>query len=303
MLSAGIAGEKGWKAVTASALGLYWWNPIREPRDLQWLVRRERRTWVRMAAHGSRSLKNFGDELSRKVVTEATGRATTWSAPHKAELFAIGSILEKHAATDSQARIWGSGLRVGEHLPLSIDSRDVLAVRGHETLGRQLLPADLPVGDPGLIARSVYGKQSRRRGTILIPHFLAFGDRANDSVIAAARASGIRVVPPTSAVDEVCGSIGGAELVITSSLHGLIVGHALGTPTILAAFGASAEPGFKYGDYMSVFGRSPRFWSMDDLLKNGFEEARRHAIEECEAVDARVDHIVERLIEAAAVFR
>lgn len=289
--------------MSQSALRLYWWNPIREPRDLQWLLRTERRSWVRMAGFGSRSVKNFGDELSRRVVTEATGRPTVWSPPRTAELFGIGSVIEKHAETGSRARIWGSGLRVGEAGPLPIGAGDVLAVRGDGTRGRLGLSPATPLGDPGLIARSIYRRPARRKGIVLLPHFLAFGETANDSVIEAASHAGMRVLPPTSPVDEVCNSIAAADLVVTSSLHGLIVGHAVGTPTVLTAFDASAEPGFKYHDYMSAFGRAPRFWTLRDLLTSGLEKARVHAAAERDAVDGPIDHLVERLVTVASVLR
>jgi pyruvyltransferase len=57
---------------------------------------------------------------------------------------------------------------------------------------------------------------------------------------------------PKSMIDRITDS----SLVLTSSLHGLILGHALGTPTQLVSWDshAQSEPDFKYADYFSSIG-------------------------------------------------
>jgi hypothetical protein len=61
---------------------------------------------------------------------------------------------------------------------------------------------------------------------------------------------------------EVVRAIGGAPIVYTSSLHGLIVADALGVPAALLRFSGpklSGEPEFKYVDYFESVGSSPRW--------------------------------------------
>jgi hypothetical protein len=49
-----------------------------------------------------------------------------------------------------------------------------------------------------------------------------------------------------------------SSLVLTSSLHGLILGHSLGVPTQLVSWNGdgAGEPDFKYADYFSSIGES-----------------------------------------------
>jgi len=284
-----------------SPINLYWWSPIREPRDLQWLVRTERAAWRGMSAHRSWSLRNFGDELSRLALAEATGRAVRWASPGKADVFGIGSILHKHHTAGSDAVVWGSGSRTG--LKPDGHSPRMIAVRGELTRDLYGGAPDLPLGDPGLLARALFAAGAARGSTVLVPHYSIFGTTVGRSAIQAASALGMKVVPPTMPVDMVCQTIADARLVISSSLHGLIVGHATGTPTILTTFGRTTEPDFKYHDYMSPFDRAPIVVPMTDILRDGASRWEEAAVEEVEAVSPGVDRLVEGLIKAAGSIR
>ncbi|WP_167288806.1 polysaccharide pyruvyl transferase family protein [Nocardioides seonyuensis] len=179
----------------------------------------------------------------------------------------------------------------------------LLAVRGALTREVYGESADLPLGDPGLLARALYKSRSPRSKVILLPHFSAFGTVSGRQSIQAGAAKGMHVLPPTLAVDDVCQAIADARLVITSSLHGLIVGHATRTPTILCTFGHTQEPDFKYFDYMSPYRRSPTLVPFSHLLEHGVRNWEEAAAEEVEAVSDEIDDLIEGLLAAAGPLR
>lgn len=283
-------------------MSVYWWSPSRDARIALWELRRNRAAWVSMTAHGGWSLRNFGDELSPRVVAEVSGRRTRWAAPESADVIAVGSVLEHAAAVDARGLVWGAGVRHPDLAPAAWAQRHrsrILAVRGALTRDALGLELDTPLGDPGLIARSLYGRSARPHGIVVVPHFLAFNRPDARSLMAAARADGMRVVPPSASYDRICEEVSRAELVLTSSLHGMVVADALDCPVQLVSFGRTAEPAFKYSDYESVFGLSSSFRSFTDVLDGGMAAAREAARGRLDAVSARIDDVVERLVHSA----
>lgn len=84
-------------------------------------------------------------------------------------------------------------------------------------------------GDPGLLLSRVFPQNARaathRIG--LIPHFVdlpAFRDID--------LADGVRLIDVTQPVEKVAAAIASCEATISSSLHGLIVSHAYGVPSM-----------------------------------------------------------------------
>ena len=133
-------------------IDLYWWSPSRSPRSALWEVRRNRVAWSSMLAYGGRPLQNFGDELSRRVVSEVTGRRVRWAPPEAADATAIGSVLEHIAAVDGPGMIWGTGLRRPEFPPSDWARQRpsrFLAVRGKLTVMRSRCLPTFPSVIPG----------------------------------------------------------------------------------------------------------------------------------------------------------
>lgn len=232
---------------------LFWWNPRRDARSFASEMRHHSRAWREMRRSGGRWFANFGDELSRVAVEEATGARRRWATIGRADLVAVGSILELHFQAPGTARIWGSGLREPSKFVPPHAISGVIAVRGHMTRRAMGLAAGTPVGDPGLLVRSLFTRPGRTAGVVVIPHFSAFNSSVGRSLIRELKATGARIIPPSAPVALVCTAIASAEHVITSSLHGQVVSDALGVPVTLASFGATREPLEKYLDYQSVF--------------------------------------------------
>lgn len=285
-----------------NTLRAFWWRPGQHPRSLLSEVRHNWRAWPRMRRWGGQWLRNFGDELSAISLELATGRRVVWSPLDRAEVVGIGSILELYLDGAGPARIWGSGLRNPDVMH-AIDASKVLAVRGAKTRDALGLPHGTSLGDPGLLAGMRF--ESRyRSGTLCVPHFSVFNTAESVATLKQFRSNGITIMPPAQDVAEVCSAIANAEFLLTSSLHGLIVADAVGTPCALVGFRNSKEPAHKYHDYMSIFGHEPRFHDARDVATDPrLRNVRDLAESRTSEIGQKVGDVVESLILAAKPLR
>ncbi|MBT0993100.1 hypothetical protein KIN34_02175 [Cellulomonas sp. DKR-3] len=244
------------------SIDLYWWRPTRSARALAGELVRRGGAWARMLAQQTPRMTNFGDEFSAIALGELTGARVRWAAASRARVYGIGSILTVYARERSEARVFGSGLRGAPATPWTVPAERVLAVRGTLTRDALGLPDDTVLGDPGLVVGSLdLGVGPRVRRPLVLPHFGAVGSAPARSALASMRAGGYDVVLPNAAPLEVARRIAAAPFLATSSLHGLVFAHALGTPARLVTFPGvpHQEPLFKYDDYLSALGDRARF--------------------------------------------
>jgi pyruvyltransferase len=199
---------------------------------------------------------NVGDYLSKVIVAEVLSLRDleiTDKVDKNLRLFAIGSVL--HFAKSHEC-VWGSGVN-GKIDPAMhrFSSLDVRAVRG--PLTREFLRArgiDVPeiYGDPGLLMPLLFPAALLQpdRGTqpyIVIPHLHEapekFADFTEQLLLPTAK--------PATFVSEMLR----ARLVVSSSLHGIILAEAYGIPAIFIDSN-NGESRFKYDDYYQGTGRS-----------------------------------------------
>lgn len=236
------------------SLRAFWWSPLRSPR----LVIGERHNlsaWASLGLRTRRPMLNFGDELSPIVLAHVTNRRIEWAPPASAEVVAIGSVLDLVASRGARGLAWGTGLRDPEKAQRVDPSvLRMVAVRGHDTRRALGLPADTPVGDPGLLAaRFVPDALKKSARPALVPHFTQWNSREGRGVISRL-AEEFDVLPPTMPPLDMIEAVARAPFVYSSSLHGVVVAHAVGTPAVLLRPGSgdSSEPDWKYGDYASA---------------------------------------------------
>ena len=198
---------------------------------------------------------NFGDKLT-SLIFEYFGIAHVWSSPQRAQVFGIGSILEA-IPRDFSGVVWTSGQK-HETTRKDLLGAKVLALRGPETVRRTQLsaPAEIAVGDGGLLVDLVARPVERRYKLGIVPHFVD----ADDPIIASvAKTSGeIAVIDVCGPTLEVIEQIGQCEHILSSSLHGLIVADSLGIPGEWIELNHGPEKveghGFKFRDYFAVYG-------------------------------------------------
>lgn len=254
--------------------------------------------WMHAARVGGVPLRNFGDELSARVVEYAFGREARWSSAGRADLFAVGSIVEKAVAARKACDIWGSGVRGHSALATPSARMRFSAVRGQFSRAALGLDVSTALGDPALLLREQVGRVGGGSNVVFIPHYHAFNSRANREAIEQGKNRGWQIVSPTQSLETVLEAMRGACIVLSSSLHGKIVADAMGVPSIFVSFKNRTEPDFKYQDYLSVWNQQLHFHPVDELVEmpqRVMDRARR----ERDEIDAMIDSVNANLLRAA----
>ncbi len=199
---------------------------------------------------------NFGDAINPLIVSHVSGRDVAWAEPQDADLFAIGSVMPfvRQAANASERRplVWGSGCLNAMRRDF-VERATFAAVRGPlsaEWLGLSVTR----FGDPALLMPDVLGAPVAADGKVrIVPHF-----KLLDQTRRAARSLGdeVEVVDVRDDALDVVRRIAASRLVLSSSLHGLIVADAFGIPNLwLDPDGNHRSPRFKFYDYACAVGR------------------------------------------------
>lgn len=211
---------------------------------------------------------NFGDDLSHVIVEKIVGRPIAFrSLDSKGQiLLAAGSIL--HYARDGDV-IWGSGFRENPLSENRFQVLDVRAVRGPRTrkfLQKKGIDCPKVYGDPAILMSTLfpeYKNQEKIYDYIIIPNI----GEINCFILYK------NVVLPTLPWTEIVEKMNQSRLVISSSLHGIIVAESYGIPARLLKM-TWLESILKYQDYYESTGR-PDFkyaTSVQEALQMGGEE-------------------------------
>ena len=208
--------------------------------------------------------RNFGDELNYYILKSLTRMPVSnytdicsWGRKGKPDLLFIGSLVEDFTTPDTV--IWGSGALYGGNRPLRNKPRKVYAVRGQLTR-KYLLDnnVDCPevYGDPALLCPLLYIPSLEKKYKIgMIPHV----DELNHNVVKSLEEKGIHIIKLVGyddwhyVIDEICQ----CEIILSSSLHGLIIADAYGVPNVWVTISGKLLGGtFKFFDYFSGVGRT-----------------------------------------------
>lgn len=282
-------------------IGAYWWSPLRSARTLAAEARSNAAAWAVMASRNHGRVYNFGDEITPYVLRELTGEKIGWRPPSRADVFAVGSILEIYGKRARGAKIFGSGIRSGAWPFAPVAPLAVCSVRGTHTRDALGLAGETPLGDPGLaVAMLDVGTVRRSLRPAVVPHFGTFGSREGQDAVSALRAAGFDVLLPNTNALDMVRRIASASYVVTSSLHGMVFAHALGIPAVLTSFSGHAEPSFKYDDYMSVFRQRARFSALDDpAVLGGDRSVEQRKVDDAETIKSMVPGVLDSMRGAA----
>lgn len=207
--------------------------------------------------------ENLGDYLSKVVVSHFMIKKKGEINLKSHTLYAIGSILGMRC---QDAIVWGSGiLNTSKHRMMNIkfSSLDIRAVRGPKTRQELLkLGKNCPAiyGDPAILMPEIFVPkiQTKKHKITLIRHYAdenIIPDNFNINVL------DIITKDYENFITEICQS----ELVISSSLHGIILAETYGIPAmLLLPKGANT---FKYEDWYSSTDR------FDVVIAHSIEEA------------------------------
>ncbi|WP_424991757.1 polysaccharide pyruvyl transferase family protein [Nocardioides ochotonae] len=200
----------------------------------------------------SRPVNNFGDVLGPVLIERLLMTRSLRPPGSSGRLLSVGSILTMAREGDV---VWGSGVN-GKllHQDHVVDGVDFRAVRG--PLTRDFLVhrgAIVPevYGDPGLLVGALW-PELRASVPLTLNSNVLYVPNMHD--LASYADFGSQVLSPTRPLLECMRRIADSSFVIASSLHGVILAESFGVPARIVR--SSAEPEFKYYDYLLGSGRS-----------------------------------------------
>lgn len=195
------------------------------------------------------AIENWGDLVGPYLVKKITGAepipAYSSKRPH---LLAVGSIL---ARSTGASRVWGAGF-ISENETLTCSPSQIAAVRGLHSL-RMVeqfgFSAPEVVGDPALLMPRFYLPMPMSKHTRigLIPHYAELTMFRDVQL-----PPGVRIIDVRKGVEAFVDDLCSCEVVLSSSLHGLIAADAYSIPNLWIEFsGKVIGGGFKFNDYYS----------------------------------------------------
>lgn len=226
---------------------------------------------------------NWGDDINYWFLKELADKKIfnysnliAWMIPKSENnILAIGSIIESHCKSNSI--IWGSGAMNAQHI-LQCRPAKVLAVRGPLTRNLMLSKGiDCPMvyGDPALLLSLYYHPKVEKKYKVgIIPHYM---DLRNPLIEKILKSSDDIILINLKSYDdwhEIPDKINECEMILSSSLHGLIVSDTYNVPNVWVSFSNEVIGGgeFKFMDYFASVKRNTmkpiKIESMADFSKS-----------------------------------
>lgn len=235
---------------------LHWWKEFRED-----------------------GLQNYGDlmskylvkKLSKKIVIATRSKSNRYLKRFfKSYYIAIGSVI---GASNKNSIVWGSGIITKDQ---EVNNATFLAVRGPQTRKRLLkLNFNVPeiYGDPAiLLPNFIKDKQEKKYDIGIIPHFVDY-EMIKQTISEDKDMKIINLL--TNSVEKTTKEILECKSIISSSLHGVIVGQAYGIESLWVKFSNNLSgDDIKFFDY---------YQSMEIDFKNSIDinvkDLNKHLIE------------------------
>lgn len=193
-------------------------------------------------------LQNWGDALNPVLVEHLSGRkAQHLESPFYERYLVVGSVL---GSANSRARVWGSGfIRQGETV---IDKpRAIYAVRGPLSRAALLnagIACPAVYGDPALLLPRFFNPEVAKRYTVgIIPHYV---DKGHPWLARYRGDHRVLIINIEGRIRDFVREVKSCDVILSSSLHGLICADAYGVPNAWVRFSDKVIGGdFKFRDY------------------------------------------------------
>lgn len=222
--------------------------------------------------------KNFGDELSPYIVSELSGCkikpiypihlktnnpfrfvfrilnyifhygpisfANNLLRMRKRHVVGLGSIIN---VANKKSIVWGSGIMSQTDRIREADFRIVRGPLTQERIKSLGYNSPIEMGDPGLLLSLIYKPQKTKKYRVgIIPHVKDYQKLASFISNKAILIINLQTIDVKKILDE----INSCEMLISSSLHGLIISHSYAIPALWFRFGNSiVGDESKYFDY------------------------------------------------------
>ncbi|QQG50890.1 MAG: polysaccharide pyruvyl transferase family protein [Candidatus Saccharibacteria bacterium] len=192
---------------------------------------------------------NFGDEITPYLIEYIWGRKCVWTDVPTCELAGAGSIIGV-LQTESKGnviKVWGSGF-IEEGDDNDCSNLDFYAVRG--PLSRQRVKADrkIALGDPGLLSNLAFEPSRQKKYKVgIVAHYV---DKESPFLDKIKNDPTYLLIDPLQTPAKVAKDITSCELVLSSSLHGLIVADSFAVPNFWMPLSDNLTGGsYKFNDY------------------------------------------------------
>jgi len=179
---------------------------------------------------------NFGDELGA-IILRKLGFKVRRTSFIKAEYLLTGTVLDPAEIKNPNAVVIGSGsgyTHDAEH------NFKVLAVRGKLTA--DCLKVDAPLGDLGLLASRIWVKQPAQYNIGVVRHYVDQDEYPFADI----------VIDATEPAEEVIKKISSCRVIMSSSLHGIIIADSYGIPNMRIARDDVITGDWKWLDHKSA---------------------------------------------------
>ncbi|MDX9746715.1 MAG: polysaccharide pyruvyl transferase family protein [Syntrophales bacterium] len=232
--------------------------------------------------------KNFGDWLSPLLVEAISGCQVVHARPNDCDLMALGSILAKakNYFWNRKIDIWGTGL-IGD-IGVFRSPHRIHALRGRKTAAAISNQRIMILGDPGLLCPMLLPDNTGRRKKYsvgLIPHYVDQGDPVLEKLCN--RYPSFTIIDVSQPPLQVIRHVAACEMVVSSSLHGLIIADAYGVPSLWMKLSNKVWGNdFKFHDYFSIYSQKevmpfvPLETTTEKDIMNLAESVSRPGIEE-----------------------
>lgn len=239
---------------------------------------------------GSPYSKNFGDALNIYIVEKLTNKTTIYGAylrRKNAKSFAcIGSIL---SWCDTNSTIWGPGfMRPIGNCENQFNGSNIYAVRGYKTL--EILKknnyniSNIKIGDPALLLPQLHKKKFPKGTKIgILPHYVDKNHNWIKEQISKNKNIKFIDIECGKDVDGFLDAINECNIIVSSTLHGLIIADSYNIKNVWVKFSNNIGGGnFKFNDYYSSIGvadQEPVFINDESNLSEIIKEAKVNAIQ------------------------
>lgn len=210
---------------------------------------------------------NWGDALSPVIVSLLSEKQVVHiEGLHHNRYLAIGSIL---GTANERAEVWGSGF-IRENELLIGRPRAVHAVRGplsRESLLKQGVECPEVYGDPALLLPHFFNPDVPKHYAVgIIPHYV---DKGHAWVEQFRRDPQVLILDIESGIQQFVQAVKSCEVIISSSLHGLICADAYGVPNAWIQLSENVVGGdYKFRDYrLSIGAGEPSAIHVSEELK------------------------------------
>lgn len=208
---------------------------------------------------------NFGDELTKDIIQKLFNKKVEVhnKIDTKFDLLGVGSLIHFfNDVVNYKIYVWGSGL-IDENVNTINDNFIFKACRGKNT--RAMLAEkyhEIPLGDPGLLCNLIYTSKVKKTDKIgVIPHYRDERSNFLNNVIKK-HPEIFKIISVSQAPEKVADDIKSCKLILSSSLHGLIVSDSFGVPNIHLKLSDNLESQnhlrggeYKFRDYYTAIGK------------------------------------------------